>query len=110
MHRLIVERRGLNVQGVDVDHVDGNGLNNQFCNLRVATRSQNNVNSNKPDTNTSGYKGVYPHSTVNKWVAQIGVDGHRQYFGYFDDPQAAARAYNEAALKHYGEFACLNSL
>lgn len=69
MHRLVAERHGLDIQGVDIDHVDGNGLNNQSANLRVASRSQNNVNSVKPCNNTSGFKGVYPHSRANKWCA-----------------------------------------
>ena len=96
--------------GVDVEYLDGNGLNNQRKNLRVATRSQNNVNSLKPKNNTSGFKGVYPHSQANKWCAQIGINGRRKYLGYFDDPREAALVYNEAAIKHFGEFAQLNSL
>ena len=108
MHRLVAERCGLDVGKHDVDHIDGNGLNNTRGNLRGATRSQNNVNSKRPKTNSSGFKGVYPHSQVDKWCAQIGVAGRRVYLGYFDDPRDAARAYNEAALRHYGEFACLN--
>jgi hypothetical protein len=108
MHRLVAERSGLNARDRDVDHVDGSGVNNQRNNLRIATRGQNNVNSKRPKNNTSGFKGVYPHAQVDKWCAQIGVAGRRLYLGYFDDPREAARAYNEAALKHYGEFACLN--
>jgi len=108
MHRLVAERSGLNARDKDVDHVDGSGVNNQRNNLRIATRGQNNVNSKRPKHNTSGFKGVYPHAQVDKWCAQIGVAGRRLYLGYFDDPREAARAYNEAALKHYGEFACLN--
>ena len=102
MHRLVADRIGMNAQHRDVDHVDGNGLNNQRNNLRLATRSQNNVNSKRPKNNTSGFKGVYPHAQVNKWCAQIGVAGRRLYLGYFDDPREAASAYNEAALKRCG--------
>jgi len=108
MHRLIADRCGLNIEAGDVDHIDGNGLNNQRCNLRMASRSQNNVNSKRPKNNTSGFKGVYPRSWDGKPVAQIGIDGRRVYLGTFDDPRDAARAYNEAAVKHFGEFACLN--
>jgi hypothetical protein len=110
MHRLIAGRCGLDVDGGDVDHIDGDGLNNQRSNLRAASRSQNNVNSKRPKNNTSGFKGVYPRSWDGKPVAQIGVDGRRVYLGTFDDPRDAARAYNDAALKYFGEFACLNPL
>jgi hypothetical protein len=108
MHRVILAHYGVDYRGKDIDHIDGNGLNNQLSNLRVVSRSENNVNSDKPQNNTSGFKGVYPHSTADKWCAQIGVNGKRNYLGYFDTPIEAAKAYNDAALEHFGEFARLN--
>lgn len=110
MHRSVAERRRDLIADCDVDHVDGDGLNNRRCNLRPATRSQNNANGCRPKNNTSGYKGVYPHSLVDKWVAQIGVAGKRVYLGLYTDPRDAARAYNQAAVQHFGDFARLNSV
>jgi len=108
MHRLVAERSGLAVEGKQIDHVDGNGLNNCRNNLRVATESQNKANLRRRRDNTSGYKGVSCNRQTGKFRAYITVAGHRRHLKYFDDPREAARAYNGAALKHFGEFACLN--
>jgi hypothetical protein len=111
MHSLVAKRCGLTrSKSVEVDHQNGDGLDNRRANLRLATRAQNLANKGRLRNNTSGFKGVYPHSQVDKWCAQLGVGGRRLYLGIFSDPRDAARAYNEAALKHYGEFACLNPL
>ena len=108
MHRLIVTRSGAAVDGKQIDHIDGDGLNNCRSNLRVSTTSQNHANRRPNRNNTSGFKGVTWNRRWKKWLAQIEVAGHNYYLGGFDDPCDAARAYNEAALKHFGEFACLN--
>jgi hypothetical protein len=62
-----------------VDHWDGDGTNNRFGNLRNADAINNTHNSRKPSTNTSGYKGVYPHKKNGAWVAQISHK-YRQYY------------------------------
>jgi hypothetical protein len=95
-------------EGYQVDHEDGNGLNNQRSNLRPATAAQNQGNQKRPRNNTSGYKGVSWHKRRSKWTAKIGVSGKRLNLGYFDDPAEAARAYDAAAIAHFGEFARLN--
>ena len=110
MHRLVADRSGLAVDGKQIDHIDGDGLNNCRSNLRVSTTSQNHANRRPNRNNTSGFKGVTWKRRWKKWLAQIEVAGHNHYLGGFDDPRDAARAYNEAALKHFGEFACLNSV
>lgn len=92
-----------------VDHVDGNGLNNQRVNLRIATVSQNAMNSRKHASATSKFKGVSLHES-GLWKASICVDGRVIYLGYFDDEDAAARAYNDAAIANHGNFACLNQV
>jgi len=88
------------------DHIDGNSFDNRRINLRPATSSQNSQNRSKQTNNTSGYKGVM--KSGKKWMARIGVD--RKYFvlGYFKNIINAAIAYDQAALKHHGEFARLN--
>jgi hypothetical protein len=108
MHRLVAERSGLEVNQRRIDHIDGNGLNNQRANLRVATDSQNKANRGKQQNNTSGFKGVTWDREHRKWRAQIRVLRRQYCISRHDDPRDAARAYNEAALKHFGEFACLN--
>jgi hypothetical protein len=107
LHRVVAERCGLETVGRQIDHVDGDGLNNCRNNLRVATNRQNAGNQKRQCNNTSGFNGVVWAQRERKWRARIG-EGGRQHLGYFDDPRDAARAYNEAAMKHFGEFACLN--
>ena len=104
MHRAIIRP----ASGLEVDHRDGNGLNNQRHNLRVATHAQNQQNQGPNRRNTSGYKGVHKHQ--NKWEAKISVDNARIYLGVFNTPQEAALAYNAAALDYHGEFARLNEV
>jgi len=96
--------------GVEVDHRDGDGLNNQRYNLRLATHSQNLCNRGKQRNNTSGYKGVSWFKRVGKWHARIQINGRDKHLGYFDILEEAARAYNVAALEHFGEFAKLNEI
>jgi hypothetical protein len=61
-----------------------------------------------PVTNTSGFKGVWWNKKAEKWKGQIQVDGKKIHLGLFSDPTVAARAYDEAATEHFGEFAHLN--
>ena len=92
------------------DHEDGNGLNNRRRNLRPCTASQNGANRGPNPTNTSGFKGVHWHNKLGKWRATIGVGRKRIALGCFSNIIAAARAYNEAAVKYFGQFAKLNPI
>lgn len=102
MHRLIVGA----AQGVEVDHRDGAGLNNQKSNLRQATPSQNRCNRGKTKANTSGYKGVF--ACGKGWNARITLHGQRYGLGTYPTREQAAAAYDAAASKLHGEFARLN--
>lgn len=93
-----------------IDHEDRNPLNNHKNNLRFCTYSENSRNRGKPTTNTSGYKGVSWFKRDKKWKAQIMVEGKGFCLGSFKNKIDAARAYNRAALKYHGEFACLNEI
>lgn len=106
LHRLITKAP----KGLVVDHINCNGLDNRKTNLRVCTHSQNKAwGTQKPrPNNTSGYRGVVYHG--NKWSARIKVNYVRQVLGSFDTREAAALAYNEAALKHFGPYARLNNI
>jgi hypothetical protein len=89
----------------DVDHIDGDGLNNRRNNLRVATSAQNGRNRGAQRNNTSGYKGVGWDKSRQKWTAQIKVNGKQKHLGRFDTPEAAHKAYCEAADRLHGKFA-----
>ncbi len=93
--------------GFLIDHRDGNGLNNQRANLRVATTTQNARNQRKPCTGRSSrYKGVT--KVGGRWQAQIGANGRSRYIGMYSTEIEAAIAYNGAALEAHGEFARIN--
>ena len=101
MHRMILRPR----KGYVVDHIDGNGLNNRRCNLRVCTRRQNLANQ-RPRGGASGFIGV--HRKGNKWRAGINYRGEFYYLGLFDDPVEAAKARDRKAYELYGVHAYLN--
>ena len=103
MHTLIAGVKG-------PDHVNSNGLDNRRINLREASQAQNCANQRLHSNNTSGYKGVSRERAERRWKARICVKGRHIFLGRFDDPVEAARAYNEAALEYFGEFAWLNPL
>ena len=94
--------------GQEVDHVNGEGLDNRKSNLRFCTHAQNCMNQRPPQGCSSVYKGVHWHKSGGKWRAQIRLAGRRYHLGYFTDEIAAARAYDSAAMKYFGEFARLN--
>ena len=102
LHRFIM---GLEDGKVWVDHIDGNGLNNQRSNLRICTRNQNQQNRPKNKNNKSGHKGVFWDSSRSKWGCAIMVNRKKIMLGRFDDLEFAAFVYQEAARKYHGEFA-----
>ena len=89
----------------EIDHVDGDGLNNRISNIREATRSENTRNQGNRKTNTSGFKGVSRVSGAKPYQARIRVNGKRISLGYHATAEAAHAAYCEAAKKYHGEFA-----
>lgn len=103
LHRKLLDASA----GQEVDHRDGDGLNNCRTNLRLATHQQNLCNQRLSRANTSGYKGV--HRCRRRWCAMIKVFQKTINLGAFDDPACAARAYDRAAQKHFGEFARTNA-
>jgi hypothetical protein len=84
-----------------VDHIDGNGLNNIWTNLRPVTCGENQKNRRKYARNTSGTTGVYWNVKCNKWVSQIVVEGKHKYLGLFDNKEDAIAA-RKAAEVLYG--------
>lgn len=106
MHREVLQAP----DGVSVDHRDGNGLNNTKQNLRLCTNSQNIANAKRRKDNSSGFRGVTANgrSWGKRWVAQIKYQNKNFYLGIYDEPAAAARAYDIKAKELFGEFARLN--
>ena len=104
MHVSIIGK----IDGLEVDHIDGNGLNNQRNNLRHVTKSQNQHNGKSHENSSSKYKGVSLHSQVHRWWARITADGKVKSLGCYNSEAEAAKVYNEAAKKYYGEYARLN--
>lgn len=105
MHRAILGlERG---NPVNVDHIDGNRINNCRSNLRKCTRAENSKNRRAQINNKSGFKGVSWNSSSLRWRAQIGHNGKKIYLGQFEDPEEAYAAYCRAALELHGEFANL---
>lgn len=105
LHRAILDAP----HGLEVDHRDHDGLNNRRDNLRLATRSQNNANASRRGSDpTSAFRGVSWARHDQRWRAQITAAGRHIYLGNFVSEVAAARAYDAAALTHFGPFASLN--
>lgn len=94
-----------------IDHIDGNGLNNRWENLREATAFQNNLNRSHKSKNKSGFKGVYEVSgRRTRWSVTIDYRGKRTFLGSFEDKSEAVKARMEAELEIFGEWArrCAN--
>lgn len=104
MHSVILKP----TNGLMIDHKDRNGLNNQRANLRLCTPSQNCINKKKQCNNKSGFRGVSRYTPEGKWVAQIAVNGRHTRIGFYSTKEAAAVAYDLAAIKYHGEFAVVN--
>ncbi|MCJ7728994.1 MAG: AP2 domain-containing protein, partial [Sedimentisphaerales bacterium] len=105
MHRQII-----NVpDGLVIDHINFNGLDNRKVNLRLATRTQNNRHTRRTiHPGASKYKGVCWYKREKRWAVRITADGKTIPIGYFKDEIEAAKAYDHAAKKYHGDFAALN--
>ncbi len=111
LHEAIFQLSGQEVPpGYEIDHKDGDKLNALDDNLRICTHTQNGQNRGKQKNNTSGQKGVSWSKRVQKWRSRIMVDSKEIHLGYFDTIEDAARAYNDTAIKYFGEFAQLNDI
>lgn len=108
MHRWLMDTP----EGVFVDHINNNGLDNRRENLRLCTPHENSMGQGvNPNRGTSKYKGVYLHNSgPNPWVAEIKHNRKLHYLGCFKTEKDAARAYNEAAEERFGAHAFLNPI
>ncbi len=106
MHRMILD---VTSKGQYVDHIDGNGINNQRYNLRICSNAQNLMNRGLNKNNSSGFKGVYFSNSKNCWVAQIKVN-RKKITRLAKTATEAAKKYNDLAVQFFGEFAVLNNV
>ena|SRR3990167_768199 len=105
MHRSILSAG----DDLKVDHVNGNGLNNQRHNLRLCDHSHNLANSKMYKNNRSGYRGVwFTGSRKSPWAACARHGGKTHHLGWFSNKEDAARAYDVAAVRFSGPYATLN--
>lgn len=100
LHRFIMQCP----TNMDIDHIDGNPLNNCRDNLRVCTRAENARNRGKTKANTSGYKGISFMKDRGSWSSKIRVDYKDYHLGFFPTKEEAYGAYCNALNKFHGEF------
>lgn len=89
----------------EIDHIDGNTLNNKIQNLREATRSQNMANKKRYSSSVSGVKGVSWHKASKKWYVQVSSNKKHMFQGLFNDLELAELVAIEARNKYHGQFA-----
>lgn len=103
MHRFLMNTP----YKMETDHINGDRLDNRHCNLRICTKSQNMHNIYRPK-GKSKYKGVSWEKRINKWFAQIRINGKTKFLGYFDNEIDAAKKFNQEAKKHLGDYVQIN--
>jgi hypothetical protein len=109
VHRIVyMMHYGEIPDGMEIDHIDGDTLNNRIENLRLVTPSQNCWNRGKQKDNKSGFKGVRKISGKDYWQAHICTNRVNKYLGSFYSPEAAYDAYKKAAKELHGEFSKLD--
>lgn len=104
---ILMHREILNVvdPSILVDHIDGNGLNNQKSNLRECNRSQNKQNGKVYKCSKTGYRGVTYRKDLNKFRSKISFNGKEIHLGYFKTAIEAAQERDKKAIELHGEFA-----
>ena len=100
LHRFLTKCQ----KGKEVDHIDGDTLNNRRSNLRIVTSSQNKMNKGRQANNKSGYVGVIWVSSISRWMAYIKINKNRKTIGYYDTVDGAVAARKREEEKLFGEY------
>jgi hypothetical protein len=109
LHRIIYEIHNETIPlGMQIDHIDGNPLNNKIENLRLCNQVQNRQNSKLSKNNTTGYRGIIK-TPSGKYQARLTIDGKKLYLGLFNTPKEAFNCVEQKRKELYGEFAVLRS-
>ncbi len=106
MHRLLLGAADDQL----VDHINHDTLDNRRANLRLCTRTDNQRNQKRNSKNTTGHKGVSYDKRRNKFTASIHISGKQIHLGRFASVEDAAKAYEDAAARHFGEFSYSHSV
>ena len=104
MHRVVLGAQ----DGQQIDHINGDNLDNRRANLRFCSNAQNQYHKRPQRSGTSMFKGVSFHKHHGKWQARITYSGHTYQLGSFADERLAAIAYDVKAHELFGEFALTN--
>ena len=105
LHKYV---KGVSPEGMYIDHINRNTLDNRKENLRFVTPQQNKYNQKTRKDNTSGYKGVGVQTHCKRYIVRIVYGGKRHSLGTFDSPEDGARVYDKKALEVFGEYAVTN--
>lgn len=100
LHRLITDVP----RKIQIDHINGNRLDNRRENLRFCTNAENGKNRKISKNNTSKFKGVFFYKKGNSWRSMIRVDGRRIFLGDFGSAEAAYEAYCKASSEFHKNF------
>lgn len=100
MHRVLMQPS----EDMEIDHRNGNGLDNRRANLRICTRQENQHNRKLNKNNASGHKGVYWNVQCKKWHPQIQIDGKRMHLGLYDNINEAVAVRKAKEVELFGEF------
>jgi len=104
VHREIARRMGLDIEGMQVDHINGIKHDNRRENIRVATPSQNQQNRRRNKNNKSGHRGVSWSKAKGKWHVRTMLEGKQHHLGYFDDIKDAVDARQAFVEEHYSHY------
>ena len=103
LHNLLLNSK-------NIDHKNGNGLDNRRSNIRKANQSQNNMNKKIAKNNTSGFKGVHYDKTTNKWKLQIRKNRKFVFNKLVNTKEEGAILYNKKAIELFGDFVKINQI
>ena len=95
-------------EGMALDHINRDTLDNRKENFRFVTPQQNKYNQKRRKDNTTGYKGVSVQTHCPKYIVRIVYEGKRHHLGTFTDPVEAAKVYDRKAIEVFGDYACTN--